>query len=435
MTFLPRLRIILASPSLLGAAQTLGIKAGGAVLALVMFNLAARALGENAFGHLAVWFNVASFLAVCAVCGQDTFIVRSWHEYGNGRDPTRAKGAYIFGWCVASALALMICFGLGAVSLLRLLPLYQGETFALMLFVLSQTLLHYASHACRTIVHFRVSEINREIIWRLGVIAVLAVIFSTGRPYNDVIFFLSAAAGMLAGVVLQCWYIRQNFPVDVRQSHARFTPVAWFKTALGMWSSATLEAASQYIDVVLIGLLVHPTVAGGYFVAVRIANVFPMLAAGMHSFLASKMAAHFYDGQQAELQTSIRQVIGAVAAAVVSLFMGIMIFGHDLLTLFGVEYSAMYGPLMVLASGTAFFTLTGPHSVLLLTTGHEHTYLRASMVAFVARVGLLLVMVPWLGAWGAALAWSGTVVPLGIWLVIVCRRRIGVNPSVSSWLI
>src|SRR5690606_27763873 len=69
-----------------GAIQTLTIKVGVAALALLTFNQAARTLGEQNFGHLAMWFNIAAFLAVCAIFAQDTLIVRHAGEFGDGRN-------------------------------------------------------------------------------------------------------------------------------------------------------------------------------------------------------------------------------------------------------------------------------------------------------------------------------------------------------------
>jgi O-antigen/teichoic acid export membrane protein len=45
------------------------------------------------------------------------------------------------------------------------------------------------------------------------------------------------------------------------------------------------------------------------------------------------------------------------------------------------------------------------------------------------RLALIAILGPWLGLMGAAIAWSVSTVGLALALVLACRQRTGVDPS------
>jgi len=71
-----------------------------------MFTIAARVIGPTEFGQFAIWFNLVSFLAIIALCGQETLIVRSWNEYTHQHRYDLVRGAISFGIAVCAAAAL-----------------------------------------------------------------------------------------------------------------------------------------------------------------------------------------------------------------------------------------------------------------------------------------------------------------------------------------
>ena len=90
------MRSLFAREVVRGSATALSVKFSGSVLGFVMFALAARQMDATAFGSLAIIFNSMSFLAVAALCGQETLIVRSWDEYCGFHRPALARGALRF---------------------------------------------------------------------------------------------------------------------------------------------------------------------------------------------------------------------------------------------------------------------------------------------------------------------------------------------------
>jgi len=67
---------------------------------------------------------------------------------------------------------------------------------------------------------------------------------------------------------------------------------------------------------VLIGLVVDPVAAGGYFVASRIANAFSMISGGLNSYSTRRISSDYYQGGTPAL-IGVLRTLGLVTAALV----------------------------------------------------------------------------------------------------------------------
>ena len=406
----------------------MGIRGAGALLTICVFTLAARAMSADDFGQLAVWFNAMSFLAVAAVFGQDTLIARSWGEYTGRGEREAAHGAYWFGWRTSVLSAALFVVGLLVVAPLTSVKIAPMALYAGAVFLFMQTMLHFSSHSSRVVVGFVVSETNRELTWRL-VLLVVVVWSVLHQGLSPAEFFAAGAAGMVLSVSFQLLAVRRKFlaePVARAREAAR---PAWYARSRAMWLSAIVEAASQYADVMLIGYFASPAVAGDYFVAARIANIFLMVSTGLNTYSFTHSAKLYFSGQIGRLQDILRAVVTAALAFVLPALVVIVVFGQAILTIFGERYAGVYPVLVVLTVGAFIVSLCGSASVILLTTGHETLYSRVVTLATVGRMALTSVLAVKYGALGAACGWTIVNAPLAMALACVCRAVCGVDPS------
>jgi O-antigen/teichoic acid export membrane protein len=102
--------------------------------------------------------------------------------------------------------------------------------------------------------------------------------------------------------------------------------------------------------------------------------------------------------------------------------------------IFGKSYVDQHGILVVLSIGTAVAALGGPAMYVLLLTGHEALYSRVVVIGLVLRVVALVILAPRFGAIAAAFSWSACLIGTTIALNAVCRRSVGIDPSVITLL-
>jgi len=409
------------------------IKVGSSLLSIAMFTIAARVMQPVEFGRFAIWFNAVSFLAMIALCGQEILIVRSWTEYTQQNRFAHARGAITFGItvCVAAAIFLAGCLAVAASAAGWVTS--PGLLVAACLFLVVQTLGWFSSNVARTIVGFLFGEGLRE-SWRLVVIVGASALAFLSRSVTTTTMFALGAVGVGAMIWLQAAVILRAMPRETRGRATATDAAAWIKRSLPMWAADFLDASSLYLEVILIGLVLSPIAAGGYFVAARLANVFAMIAGGMANYSATMIAPLFFGGQHPELQQSLRSVSLTAAGLVTAGLLVIALGGHFLLMMFGASYVDQHAILMVLSVGTAVAALGGPSIYVLLLTGHESLYSRVVVVGLVLRVIALVIFAPMFGAIVPAVAWTTCSIGTTIALNIVCRRLVGIDPSVLALL-
>lgn len=422
---------VLAYRTALAAVVAMGVKAGGALLTLAIFTLAARAMSGDDFGKLAIWFNALGFLGVAACYGQDTLIARSYGEYAGKGDYANAWGAYRYGWRLTLISGVVFAAALCLIAPYWFPSISRTALLAGSMFLLTQSALHYSSHSSRVVVNFVVSETNRELTWRLLLLAVVivAVVWQGLTPAE---FFAASAIGQLLSLAVQLNYVRQAYRAhptsELREDHAS----EWSARARSMWLSAIVEAIGQYADVMLIGYFASPAIAGEYFVAARIANVFLMVLTGLNTYSFSQSANLYFSGQVQKLQDILRALVGVSALLVTPLLMLIYAFGGEVLTIFGERYAHVYPTLSVLSTASYAMCLSGSASVILLTTGHERLYSRVITAATLLRLSITALGAVMFGAFGAACGWAIVNAPLFIALAAICKRVCGVDPSIVS---
>jgi O-antigen/teichoic acid export membrane protein len=413
--------------AMVGATLTLAIKASGALLMIVVFTLAARSMPAAEFGQIAMWFNALSCLAVASVFGQDTLIVRSWGEYGEQGRPDLRIGAYRFGWSTAAICAGLACAGLYAANPLLSAPLSSLALTAACTFLAAQVLLHFSSHSSRTIRGYLTSEPHRELTWRLILLAVVALHLRGALTLQT--FFLATAAGMTVSTALQTFATLRNFPNNARRERPVYLTREWFGRSFGMCLAATVEAMSQYAEVIILGLLATPTAAAGYFIAARIANIFPMMSSGLNTYTVTKASSLHFGGRTERLQGVMRSVMTVAALIATPTVVLLALVAKPILSIFGPSYVADYGALVILAAASFIVMLCGPSPGLLLIAGDERLWSRIAGLSLILRIALMSQLAPSYGALGAALSWAIVNVPVAIAASHLCRRRTGVDPS------
>jgi O-antigen/teichoic acid export membrane protein len=427
-------RYFLESPVLKGSAAAFALKFTASVLGFTMFALASRSMEPASFGSLAIIFNAMSFFSVVALCGQETLIVRSWNEYCGTARPALARGVLRFGAQVAFAVPLLMALAVAGAWFIWDHAASLGLVLAACTFLFVHSLMQFSGQFARVAAGVIIGETPREFLWRLFVVASLLVYHWMDIDFGAAGFLATLAAAIFVSITLQLWWVAPSIPEAVKRAQPAYDIATWIPRSFKMWISALLDTTGQYLEVVIIGLILGPAAAGVYFVATRITNVFAMITGGIAVYATSQISALFYSGAKAELQSMLRAlaIIGAILNGTALLV--IILAGKLLLWAFGGVYISAYPALIVLAIGASIGALVGPAAHVLLLTGHEGTYPRIMAAVLFVRIALIAALGPSFGLMGAVVAWSISAVILTLALIIACRRLVGLDPSLGFTL-
>ena len=239
------------------------------------------------------------------------------------------------------------------------------------------SLMQFSGQFARVAAGVVIGETPREFLWRLFVVASLLVYHWIGRRLRRCRIPGDVGGGdFRSRSLLQLWWVTPTIPEAVGAREPAYDIATWIPRSFKMWISALLDTTGQYLEVVIIGLILGPAAAGVYFVATRITNVFAMITGGIAVYATSQISALFYSSAKVELQSMLRAlaIIGAILNGAALLV--IILAGKLLLWAFGSIYVAAYPALIVLAIGASIGALVGPAAHVLLLTGHEGTYPR-----------------------------------------------------------
>lgn len=431
---LSRLLTLLRSPSVFGIAKVFLLKGATVVLTFALITLAARGLGEHDFGVFSTLFSAAGLFSIFAAAGQQMLLMRSWNEYAGSGDASRLKGGLRFG-IAAFALASTI---IGSMFFIGLCLFFAADlAAATVLYMLTLGLVLTTAHLVRTAVGVGIGDGFGNLLVPAFPIVYLLACLLTGTPAQTQmvlwLFSLGAAIAIAIHIVVMHRRIRTLFPnfdsvvplYDIRP---------WAARSVKLWISNGLEASNQYLDVVLIGLLMSPSVTGAYFVTTRLANAFATASDAMHMFSTRHIPELYFRGQRAQLDALLNTVATITLAVIAGGMVVILGGGHFLLAAFNEAYTPYYSSLALLCLGTATVAAVGPSGSILMLTGHEGSYLNIITITVVLRAIGFILLVPYLGVAGAVAATTISFIVMAVLLRNSAILHSGIDGSIARLL-
>ena len=408
------------------------IKVATAGLTYLMYVVLSRTMGAAEYGYFAFGLSLATVLSIGALVGQQTAILRYWPEQeGAGRHDRalaalRSGGALtLLAGVLLSALTLAGAAAAGLFEKASVWHLYAAAAL-----ILPMALAEYWSSALRAQGSVWTALAPRDVLWR--VLTPLAVVgfFSIGVPLTGWQALLLTAALLLLSVALQYGLARLR----------RYEIAPGFKGLRPYWAEngtasrwfligTVIDSAALNMDTIFIGLLVSAEAAGIYFNAFRTAGLLTLFMFAITLVVAPMVSRHYHAGEmkQAQAITALCAWAGFLFSLVV--FVGYLVFGEQLLSLFGTTSAEGYLVLILLSIGLLFDAATGPSRIVMMMTGHERDYVR--IWGSIMLVGLLLelAVIPAFGLVGAAAvnALSRAVAQLAI--AAWSRRHIGIDTT------
>lgn len=384
------------------------IKVATAGLTYFMFVVLSRTLGDQPYGQFAFGFSLATMLAIGASMGQQTAILRYWPEDMGAGDEAGALNALRSGW------ALTLIAGVTLAAVLCLVALLLGliaadfgavmHLFGAALLILPLAAAEYGSSALRAQGSVWTALLPRDIVWRSLVPGLVWFLFITGTQLDG------AQALVLTAVMLGLALVMQSVAARWRHYHnnAGFDGLPTYLKKRGgatRWFMAgtVLDSAALNFDIVLVGLVVAVEAAGIYFNAFRTAGLLTLFMFAITLVIAPMVAKHYHAGEMRRAQAITTFCAWAGFLFSVAVFIGFVIFGEFILSLFGATYTEGYWVLIILSVGLLMDAATGPTRIVMMMTGHERQYV--SIFGSITLVGfvVMLAAVPFFGIVGAAL--------------------------------
>jgi O-antigen/teichoic acid export membrane protein len=186
----------------------------------------------------------------------------------------------------------------------------------------------------------------------------------------------------------------------------------------------TLRTASTKLDVIVIGLIASPVTVGLYRIAIRFGAAPLLLGDALQAAIYPRFARDVVLKRRDLMRHVAGRASVIIGAVVVPLGLIAAIEGDEIVTLLaGSAYGEAGTAFAVCLAGTSFAVLFFWAPSLILVSGHAGSLLALVAAAVAAQFAGLLLLVPELGAPGAAAALAVSQVLLVTLQVVFIRRR------------
>ena len=408
-----------------GTAVLQAVSSGaGFVTALLL----ARFLGREDYGLYAFSFAWAGLLAVLATIGVDRFLVRGIAVYEVQKKWQLMKGLLQRSNQLVLLTSMTIAVGGCVVAIAWLSPSLRGPFCVAMLLVplTALTLLRQgAMQAFGQVVTGQLPEYLIRPLLILGGIGLLRLL-TPDILTPTAALGVSVAAAATAFIVGTAWLLRA-LPPDLRQVRPAYATREWVRASLPMMLITGAWILNTYIGTLVTGTLKGPSDAGVYNVVQTGASVVVLFLVAANMPLAPAVARLQAIGDRRQLEHLTERMAWTGFLMSAPVCAALAIFPDFFLGIFGDDFRTGATALTIVALGQLVNAAAGPSGTVLIMTGHERIAVRAVGAGALVNLVLAIVLVPLLGVTGAAIAFASSLVMWNVALVLIARRRLGVN--------
>lgn len=413
------------------AARAFGVRLLGRVLAFLVAILLARELGVEEFGVYSYATNWVAILTVISGLGYGVILLRQTAIYRSLERPDllvetigRARRTIVGVALALSALAAVLAFVLVdeafLMTLLLILPVVVVRGFGFVWISVLQGL-------GRTEESFLPTYVVYPVVMLAGVGLVVGITGTIAPEGAAVLYLFAYALG--TGIV---WLIgRARLRPLVADQPSDREPEKWqHPELLPMTAFTLLGTVEGGLGIVLLGQFDLVEAVGEFQVAIKLVEPITMVFLVLSLTLAPRITAAFSDGKLSDLQPSIRRNLRFAFLAAAPMAILIILGREPLLGLFGDGFEGGAASLTILACASAFNVFAGLAGTALVMTRHLKPALLVKGAGLVLNLILCLILIPDLGAAGAAIAMAAGIVVSNVWMAALAWRLLGLNTTV-----
>ncbi len=249
------------------------------------------------------------------------------------------------------------------------------------------------------------------------------LVFGTSDPEAPLAMALTVVAAACA-LLFSGAAIRRARPPALRDCAPETHANVWLRVTIPLMLINVLNLLLERSDILLLGFLLGPEEAGLYAPARRIATLMAIGLTAVAAWAAPLISDLHTRGRFDELQVLVKRAAQLVFIVTLPIAFVIVLWGPELLGLFGSDFEGSYPALAILAAGQLVNALVGPVGLLLTMTGHQTAAAKILFSMAAANILLNATLIPSYGLEGAAVATASTRAGLNLLMAWTVWRRL-----------
>jgi O-antigen/teichoic acid export membrane protein len=402
------------------------------VLNFALVLLLSRSLGVAGFGAYASAYAWASVLAVVAVLGLTSLVIRhtaAYHlseSWGLIRGLLRRTNQAV---AASAAATVTVAAGVGAV-------IYRGHPNLLHPFLIGLALVPL--FALTSLRQAAMQGLGRVVLGRVPetilapglFIGLTGTAVVMGARFTPALATAFQVAATLTGFAVGALLLRRILPGPIRHAAPRYDTASWRRSALPLLVLNLVMAANAQVGTIMLGAFSNARDAGVFNVAFRVTIFisFVMLAATYP--LGPTVARLQAAGERLRVERTVVRAARLVLLVSLPVAVVLVLFATPILSIFGNGFGGGATAVRIMAIGDLVNVLTGFGGLVLVMSGRESDLARGVAFGAVLNVGLAAALIPTLGVDGAAIAMAASLAVSNIVMNWFAWRRLGVWAAV-----
>jgi len=240
------------------------------------------------------------------------------------------------------------------------------------------------------------------------------------------LLFLYLGAQCAGGLIGFLWLFKFRLYEMVNVLKAEFNIDHWMKVALPMVFSSFMVLLFQKSDMLILGAIALSSDVALYSAASKFAIFGSFILNAVHVSASPLIATAYHNNEYKDIQFTIDKAVLIVGGIGLLIFLFLTFFCKTLLNLFGPEYIKAWPLLIIIALGHLFSSVSGLNGALLIMTGYEKDHAKITAIAALSNILGNLLLIPKLGAMGAAIVTCATAIMWNSLMIWVAWRRMGI---------
>ncbi len=413
----------------------------GKLLAFGTQPVLARLLGAQYYGFYTAGVALINGLQILSRFGMENGVVRYVAHYREHKDAARVRGTIVMALLLPIILSLILSvvlfFGAGFIANsgwlkengANMVSVLRGFAFVLPFFVF-MTMTAWTTQGFQTVTYAAyIQQLIRPGLFLLFV----GVCYVLGAKIYGVI--AAYAFSMLLAGIVGIYYLRKLFPdLFNRRAQTRFELKSLFGVSIPMSITQGAQYLNNFSAILILGVFAAGAPVGIFNAAARTATFLTVVRfafSGIFSPIISSLHARQDTEEMGRLYKDVSRWIFTGAFA---LFLVIVVFGPEVLGIFGEAFGAGVTALVIVSIAQLYSSSVGPAPRMLAMTENQNYAMIATSVAAATGVIVSFILIPRFDVLGAAIGMATAIIVENTGTMSAVKWRLGYWPVNSAWL-
>jgi O-antigen/teichoic acid export membrane protein len=265
------------------------------------------------------------------------------------------------------------------------------------------------------------------IVRQLLLTILMAGVWLAGLPVDAVSAMVLSVAAIWLPALLQMVVLNRRLSTRIAPGPKAHNVKVWVVTALPILMAEGFYLLLTHADLLMLQQFRPPEDVAVYYAAVKTLALVSFIYFSIAATTAHRVAAYHAAGDTEGLANFMRKAIALTFWPSLVATVALLIFGKPILSLFGPQFTEGYHLMFILAVGLLARAAIGPMERFLNVIGKQGVNALIYGGAFAVNIILCIVLIPPLGAAGAAIAISTALIVETIALVILLKKQMGLD--------